>query len=345
MSERRSRRQTASAHSVRQASMSDVARLAGVSAQTVSRVLSDYPHVREQTKSRVLAAVGQLGYRPNGTARALATGRTRTLGVFTLESNSYSRSTISHGIEIAAREAGYFVSTASTLSLSSRAAITSLAWLLDQRVDGIIIAAPLTDVDDELTEMISRLPTVAIDGARTASTEIVTVDQYAAGRLATKHLLELGVDTVWHLAGPPSWSDASRRTEGWRDALTEAGREVPPLMYGDWTPEAGYRNGLILGRAPEVQALFVASDDMAFGVIRALIERGRRVPEDVAVVGMDDTALAAYCTPPLTTIRQPFAEIGRRAVEHLLAQINDPGTAAVPELISPELVVRRSSVR
>ena len=323
--------------------MRDVARLAQVSAQTVSRVLTDYPHVRPQTRTRVLAAIDQLGYRPNGAAKALATGRSNTLGVFTLQDNSYSLSTIRHGIELAARGAGYFVSTASSLALHPRSAARAMSWLIDQRVDGIIVAAPLAQVNETLEELTRQVPTVAIDGTRTAASEIVSVDQYKAGRLATEHLLGLGHSTVWHLGGPESWTDSIQRADGWRDALIDAGREVPPVLYGDWSPETGYRNGQILGRTPEITAVFVASDDMAFGFIRGVTELGRRVPEDIAVVGMDDIALAAYCAPPLTTVRQPFLEVGRLAVEHLLQRIEDPGTVHVPDLIAPELIVRRSA--
>lgn len=324
--------------------MSDVALLAKVSAQTVSRVLAAHPHVSSQTRARVLAAVEQLGYRPNGAARALATGRTRTLGVFTLETNSYSRATVHHGIEVAAREAGYFVSTASAPELSPRSAVKAISWLIDQRVDGFIVAVPLADVHQSIDELIGNLPCLVIDSSRHPTADIVGVDQYRAGRLATEHLLGLGHDTVWHLAGPANWSDSTLRTEGWRDALRDAGRSIPPIVYGDWTAESGHRNGLVLGRAPEVSAVFVACDDMAFGFLRAMSELGRRVPQDVAVVGMDDIDLAAYCTPPLTTVRQQFADVGRLAVEQLIARITGPKSEQATELIEPELIVRGSSV-
>lgn len=337
-------RPTGAASNARTPDMGSVAKLASVSAQTVSRVLSGHPNVRSETRARVMAAVEHLGYRPNVAARALASGKSRTLGVFTLESNSYSRATISHGIDVAAREAGYFVAAGSALTLTPHSVTEALDRLADQRVDGIIIAAPLNTVDGVLENLTGRLPTVAIDGGRAKATDVVTVDQYRAGQLATEHLLGLRHSTVWHVAGPREWTEASRRSEGWRDTLVAAGAQIPPLLYGDWTAESGYHNGLILGRSADVTAVFVGSDDMAFGFIRALGELGRRVPEDVAVVGMDDVALAAYCTPPLTTVRQPFATLGRRAVERLLQRIVEPDVALEPELIAPELVVRSSSI-
>ncbi|MFC8598014.1 LacI family DNA-binding transcriptional regulator [Isoptericola sp. NPDC057191] len=322
--------------------MNDVARIAGVSAQTVSRVLSDHPHVNAATRAKVLAAVEESGYRRNRLARALVTGRSRTLGVVTHETDHYSTSAILLGAQTAARAGGYFVSTATTPSLSASALAHAVSRLLDQGVDGLLVAVPVRE-DVSLGDLTRGLPTVVLDGMRSAATEVVAVDQVEAGRLATEHLLELGHETVWHIAGPESWNDATARTAGWRRALEAAGRTVPPVLHGDWSPESGHRNGELVGRMPEVTALFVASDEMAFGAVRALVELGRRVPEDVSVVGMDDIALAAYASPPLTTVRQPFHDVGGRAVEHLLALLADPGTVHEPEVVRPELVVRSST--
>lgn len=322
--------------------MADVARVAGVSAQTVSRVLSGHPNVNETTRNRVRAAVEQTGYRRNSLARALVTGRSKTIGVITHETDFYSGSAMMLGMQRAARDGGYFVSTASTASLSPASIAQAVDRLLDQGVDGLVIAVPVRD-DESLGDLIHGTPTVVVDGMQSSATEVVAVDQVAAGRVATEHLLELGHETVWHLAGPASWNDANGRTAGWQAALHDAGRTEPPVLYGDWSPESGYRNGLVLGRLPEVTAVFVASDEMAFGLIRGLTERGRRVPEDVSVVGMDDIALAEYCSPPLTTVRQPFHLTGRLAVEHVIALIADPTTVHEPEVVLPELAVRLST--
>jgi DNA-binding LacI/PurR family transcriptional regulator len=322
--------------------MADVARVAGVSAQTVSRVLSGHPNVNAVTRARVRAAVEETGYRRNSLARALVTGRTRTLGVITHETDFYSAGALMLGMQTAARAAGYFVSTASTSSLSSAAIEQAAARLLDQGVDGLVIAVPVRD-EGALAQVTRDVPTVVVDGMRSLATEIVAVDQVEAGRVATEHLLALGHATVWHVSGPESWNDALGRSTGWRTTLEEAGRDVPPVLYGDWTPESGYRNGLLLGRLPEVTAVFVASDEMAFGVVRGLTELGRRVPEDVSVVGMDDIALAPYAAPPLTTVRQPFHDMGRRAVEHVVALVTDPQAVHEPEVVHPGLVVRAST--
>lgn len=322
--------------------MRDVAAAARVSAQTVSRVLNEHPNVHDSTRRRVLAAIEDLGYRRNNTARALVTGRSKTIGALTLATNNYSRSSLALGVELGAREAGYTV-TSATSSFNVQALTDAVSRLVHQGVDGIIISAPLHEAAAQISKITSRIPTVNTDGSSNMGQNKVGVDQDTAAVLATKHLLELGHETVWHIAGPREWSDAASRLNSWRRTLREAGVTAPPELYGDWSPESGYRNGLILGRMPEVTAILVASDEMAFGVVRALTELGRRVPEDVSVVGIDDIDLAAFSNPPLTTIRQSFEETGRRAVQHLVAQIKHPEMASTPELVAPSLVIRSST--
>lgn len=334
-------------HGVRDAArppgMADVARVAGVSAQTVSRALAGHPNVQEETRAKVLAAVEQLGYRRNNAARMLSSGRSRTIGVVTLQTGFYSRTAVTVGIERAAQEAGYAVSAATTASLDTSAIESAMLRLADQHVEGVILAVPLIHVSRQIEQLTSAVPTITIDGSRTSATEVVAVDQSLAARLATRHLLDLGHSTVWHVSGPSEWLDAASRARGWRAVLEEEGRVVPPELAGDWSPASGYRNGLILGRIPDVTAVFVASDEMAFGVIRALHELGRRVPEDISVVGVDDIALAEYCSPSLTTVAQPFAEMGELAVSHLLRYIADPGASLEPATVEPTLVVRAST--
>jgi DNA-binding LacI/PurR family transcriptional regulator len=325
--------------------MADVARVAGVSAQTVSRALAGHPNVQDSTRAKVLAAVEQLGYRRNNAARMLSSGRSRTIGVVTLQTGFYSRSALTLGIERAAREAGYAVSTATTASLDTSAIEAALLRLADQHVEGVVLAVPLIHVSKQIEQLTGAVPTITIDGSRTSATEVVAVDQSLAARLATRHLLDLGHETVWHVAGPREWLDAASRSQGWRAELEAQGRVVPPELAGDWSPASGYRNGLILGRIPDVTAVFVASDEMAFGVIRALHELSRRVPEDISVVGVDDIALAEYCSPSLTTVAQPFAEMGALAVGHLMRYIADPEAAPEPASVEPTLIIRASTAR
>lgn len=327
----------------RSPSMADVAHHAGVSAQTVSRVLSGHPNVQPATRDRVLHSVDELGYRMNSAARALSSGRTRTIGVVVLPTVDYSGSAVTHGVESAARRAGYAVSISTASSLDPAAIAAAMTRLDEQSVEGIVLVVPVPTGTDAVETIARRIPTVTIDGSRTMSSEVVAIDQFEVGRLATEHLLELGHPTVWHIAGPDEWLDSTGRAAGWRAALDEAGREIPPLLHGDWSPESGYQAGLLLGRIPEASAVFVASDEMAFGAIRALHELGRRVPEDVSVVGVDDIALAAYCSPALTTVAQPFGEIAALAVEHLLRRIDDPSAPPTSTDVDASLVIRSST--
>lgn len=326
-------------------SMADVAALAGVSSQTVSRVLAGSKEVRENTRQVVEEAIRQLDYHPNAAARRLATGRTRTIGMVMLETLSYARSAIWHEVERASRVGGYELSTAGIDALTASQVARALRRLAAQGVDGLVLSVPLAEVDASVEEIIRAVPTVAIDGGRTPSCDLVAVDQYAAGVTATRHLLELGHETVWYVSGPELWSETVGRTAGWRDTLAQAGAEQPPVMHGDWTPDSGYRCGRLLGRAPDVTAIFVANDDMAFGLMHALRELGRDVPEDVSVAGMDDTPFAPYAVAPLTTIRQSFAEVADRAVARLLSVIERGSRpyGGHAELLQPELIRRGST--
>jgi DNA-binding LacI/PurR family transcriptional regulator len=171
---------------------------------------------------------------------------------------------------------------------------------------------------------------------------LVTVDQQAGAYAATKHLLDVGHRTVWHVSGPPNWFDSSGRVEGWRKALEDAGAEVPPLVPADWSARAGYQAGQMLARMPEVTAVFAANDHLALGILRAMHERGRRVPEDVSVIGFDDVPEAEFFIPPLTTVRQDFAAVAREALDLLLAQVVDGATADTRRTIAPTLISRGS---
>lgn len=303
----------------RQPSMADVAQAAGVSAQTVSRTLRGSPNVNPETKRRVLSAVEQVGYRFNSAARALSSGRSNTIGLVLLASGGYySRAAVTAGVEAAAGAAGYAVSIATIAELDTGLMESSLSKLADQGVDALIIAVPLISVTRKIEDVTRDIPTVVLDGSRMAGARMLGIDQREAGRVATQHLLDLGHRQVWHVAGPDEWIEARQRRQGWQECLTTAGIEALPPLEGDWSPDSGYRQGRIIAMIPEVTAVFVASDEMAFGVIRALRERGRSVPDDVSIVSVDDIALAAYCAPPLTTVRQDFYRNGAAAVALLL---------------------------
>jgi len=326
--------------------MADVARLAGVSHQTVSRVLNDPGTVRPETRERVLTAIRELDYRPNTAARALVTGRTRTVGVVAFDTRLYGPASMLHAIQRAAADAGYYISIVSLESLERRPVLDAIGRLRGQAVDGIILIAPEVSVAQALQEIPSSLPAVAVEGLMDAPMPVVAVDQYTGAARATTHLLDLGHTTVWHIAGPTDWYEARARQAGWRDTLEAAGAPVPEALAGDWSPQAGYEQGRELVRhhvAGDATAVFVANDQMALGVLRAMHEAGIAVPRRLSVVGFDDIPEAAFFAPPLTTVRQAFTEVGTRAMALLLDQLD--GHPADPRTITvdPDLVVRAST--
>ncbi|MEV0606274.1 LacI family DNA-binding transcriptional regulator [Polymorphospora rubra] len=322
--------------------MGDVARLAGVSQMTVSRVLNDPGSVRPDTRERVLLAIKQLGYRRNSAARSLVTRRSQTLGVVCFDTTFHGPASMFNGIVHAAEEAGYAVSVASLRRPTADAATQAVQRLVHQSVEGLVLIAPqATEAMAFVRALPADTPVVAVENALPNVTS-VSVDQELGARMATEHLLSLGHETVYHVRGPVDWSEANGRVDGWVAALEEQGRMVPRELVGDWSARSGYVAGQKLVRDPRTTAVFAANDSMALGVVRALLDAGARVPQDVSVVGFDDIPEAAYVTPPLTTVSQPFRDVGRRSIEILLDEIE--GTAAgVTSVIAPELVVRDST--
>ncbi len=323
--------------------MADVARIAGVSHQTVSRVVNEAERVRPATRARVRAAIDQLDYKPNVAARALATGRTRTLGVVTFDSRLYGPASTLHGIEQAARAEGYLVTMVSLNSIDPAAVRDAVGRLVAQGVDGVILDVPLVSALSTVDQLSVDVPMVAVGGDPLAGTSVVSVDQADGARQATQHLLDGGHSTVWHIAGPKDWLEARGRVAGWRAALVAASAEAPPLLHGDWTARSGYEAGRILVSLGKATAVFVANDQMALGVMRGLHEHGRDVPADVSVVGFDDIPEAAYVTPSLTTVRQDFDLVGRNGLKLMVDQLSSVQHRHEASVIKASLVVRESA--
>jgi DNA-binding LacI/PurR family transcriptional regulator len=323
--------------------MSDVGRLAGVSHQTVSRVINGSRHVRPETRRRVLAAMNELGYRPNLAARALATGRSSSLGVVTFDTTLYGPASTLFGIERAAHEAGYFIVVASMTALDRPSMTDALERLRLQGVDGILVIAPLDVAAEALRHAPEDIPLVAVEAGPWGDIPVIEVDQFSGAAQATRHLLELGHSTVWHIAGPSEFLESGRRLDGWRHTLEAAGVRPPPPLSGDWSSRSGYELGRRLATDSGVTAIFVANDQMALGALRAMHELGRRIPADVSVVGFDDIPEAAYFLPPLTTVRQDFNEVGNRALRLMLRTIEDGEGPIQGASVQPELIVRAST--
>ncbi|MEN3307545.1 MAG: hypothetical protein V7603_3747 [Micromonosporaceae bacterium] len=330
-------------HRHRPPAMTDVARLAGVSHQTVSRVLNDHPSVRPDTRARVRSAIDRLGYRPNSAARILVTGRSQILGVISFDTTLYGPASTIYGIEQAAREAGYFVSIASLPALDVESVRDAVDRLIAQSVAGIMVVAPLVSAAEAVTVLPAHLPVVLVQGGPDAGAPEVIVDHESGARQAVEHLLKLGHRTVWHVSGPEGWIESMARLAGWQAALDEASARVPGVLPGDWSARSGYLAGRRLAKLRSVSAVFVANDQMSLGVLRALHEAGRRVPEEVSLVGFDDIPEAAYLTPPLTTIRQDFAEVGRRSLNLMLAQLASGNRMDSKVIVPAQIVVRQST--
>lgn len=303
------------------ASIRDVARHAGVSNQTVSRVINGSAEVREETKQRVLRAMEELKYRPNTAARTLVTSRSNVIGVLACNSAMYGPASSIAAVEAAARERGQWVSIATFDPEDEATLRLSLAHLVAQSVEAIVVITPTERVRHALTEEEVGVPYVSLQTADLRGEHAVSVDQTAGARLATRHLIELGHRRIAHLAGPDDWMEAKARLGGYVDEMRAHGLEIAPPIAGDWTADSGYRAGLELLRSPHFTAVFAANDQMAFGLMHALHEAGVRVPDDVSVIGFDDMPESAHVLPPLTTLRQDFGDLGRRCVGLLLSTL------------------------
>ncbi len=329
---------------VRAPNIFDVARLAGVSHQTVSRVLNGLPNVRPATRERVERAILQLKYSPSPQARALVTKRTRTLGLIIPSVPDHGPNVIAMHFNIAARAARYRVDMVSAVGDDPRSVRSTVEALLGQRVDGIVLVV----MDNGVLEMVRGLelgvPVVAAASTQRRSPILVSIDQYRGARLAVRHLAELGHTRVLHMMGPTGATDSIERVRGWRDELAEWRLSAPEPMVGDWTADSGYQ----LGKAIDIDpgsAVFASNDLMAMGLMSALRERGLSVPGDVSVVGFDDVPEAAYLYPPLTTIRQDFAALGELMMQKILIALEErePSTSDTP--LPTRLVVRQSTLQ
>jgi DNA-binding LacI/PurR family transcriptional regulator len=322
--------------------MADVARLAGVSHQTVSRVLNGHPNVRPPTRDKVLAAIRELAYRPNAAARTLVTRRTHTLGVISFDTMLYGPASMLYGFERAAHDS-YFVSVASLPALDRRSMLDAVDRFLGQGVEGIMVIATQDTAVAALAHVPTEVPLVAVGCGTKAPVTSVAIDNEAGAFAATRYLLSLGHPTVHHVAGTSAHLDAQERVDGWRRALAEAGAPEPAVLVGDWSASSGYEMGRQLATDPELTAVFCGNDTMALGVMRALAERGLGVPRDVSIVGFDDIPDAGFYTPPLSTVRQDFGEVGRRALSTLIDRMSGLIEAGLRVRIAPELIIRVSA--
>lgn len=323
-------------------SILDVARLAGVSAQTVSRVARHAPNVKETTRTRVLHAMDQLGYTPNRAARALRQGSYSALGVITQNLARTGEHLITAGIASRAEELGYSVNLAQVSRPQPDTLTRAGSHLSNQAIDGLIIVQAGSAKSGALS-IPRALPCVVSDSRFIDDYSSVTADQARSTREAINHLLALGHRNIAHVGGPVDSRSAMTRERTWRRTLAESGLDAGPLYQGDWSGKSGYEAGTIIARDSRISAVFCANDEMAFGVLRALAQAGRRVPEDVSVIGFDNIELSEYSTPALTTVDQDFSAIGRALVDLLIDNIESGTRNLEHRIIDSHLVIRHST--
>jgi len=325
-------------------SIHDVAAAAGVSYQTVSRVLNDSPRVRPDTRRTVVEVIERLGYRPNRAARALGLGRAAAVTVVTSDTMLYGYASTLQGVEEAARAAGMAVGVRVVESASDADVQQAVDYVSDPSAGGVVVIAfdPAGGrVLDALSPDVPAIGAIEPAAAPDIDRPAICLDERVAAAEATQHLLNLGHRTVHHVT-IPSETRTSVRQAGWRDALERAGASVPEVIPAGWDARGAYRAGLRLAKDPQVTAVLCGNDDLALGVRRALFEAGRDVPGDVSIVGFDDVPGAALWTPALTTVRMDFAALGRACFAGVAAQLlGSRPTETV--LAPPRLIVREST--
>lgn len=327
--------------------ITDVAKRAGVSHQTVSRVLNDEDTVRPATRDRVEVAIRELNYRPSAAARALATRRSRTIGLITTGAPLFGPASTMLAFQEAARAAGYRVSIASMSAIDHGAMVDAVDGMLAQEVEALVVIVADEATFATIAGIDLGVPLVAAESSGHEGMFSVSIDQYGGARLATRHLIDLGHRRILHLRGPAGSLDAGERERGWRDELAGAGLAASDPPVGDWMPSSGFALARRLVETGAVgpdaaSAVFCANDQMAIGLLHSFADAGIAVPRDVSVVGFDDIPEAEHFSPPLTTVRQDFTDLGARLMTTVLTAV-DGAVPAAPLRTPAQLVLRRST--
>lgn len=324
--------------------MLDVARLAGVSYQTVSRVINDHPYVSKETRQRVQAAIEALGYRPSKVATKLASKSSKIIAIVLYGSWFSGLAEIALNVELTAKTSGFdviLINITEPHKQLAEALESVKAW----SVDGIIMIVPVQGLSfDEVRAICTNTPVVQIDSQRLPGVPSVVMDDTYGTQQMVEHLTQLGHTRFFEIGGPRGWFNAQIRHESCIQTLRSHGIEPPPYIEANWTVSGGYRAAQrIVEEGRSFTAIISANDNMAFGAIRALYEAGVQVPQDVSIVGFDDIPEAAYFFPPLTTVRRNSIQLGMVGFEYLLQIMDDPDTPAQQHLILPRVMFREST--
>lgn len=332
----------------------EVAKEAGVSRQTVSRVLNNRPDVSPETRKRVKEIIQQLDYQPSAIARSLSLKKSFTLGVVTAGLKYIGPSRALSGITKEADNLGYGLLLKELASFGANNVSPLLQWFQSHHVDGVIWAAPeIGDNRNWLATLPTEInvPIIFLTMDKREDVSIVTIDNYLGGKLATEHLIDFGRERIGHISGPLEWWEARERKFGWEDALSAGGIQPSDHMWveGNWSPQNGkLAIDQLLNIFPEMDAVFVGNDQMALSVLQTAWEQGKKVPDDLAVIGFDGIPESEFYFPPLSTIYQDQVEVGRAAVQELIRLV-DEGLDDEQEIrprhitIKPELIVRGST--
>lgn len=327
----------------RVATIYDVARRAGVSHQTVSRLLKGGSGIRPENRERIERVLKELDYRPNLAARSLATNRSRRIGAMVYRMQEMGPSKIIQGASEAAREAGYLLDIVSLDPRNVNDIEEAMALLAQQDLAGILAFAPTDHFGEILAQSRLSVPLYVENESDGTNPDLPSSRSAAGVRHLVEHLYELGHRRFFYISGPLEWVPARNRAAAYESALADRGITSLGTLPGNWSASSGYDVAMRLPWHLGVTAIIAANDQMALGVLRALAEQGRAVPGDVSVVGMDDIPEARFYSPPLTTVRLDFDNEGRLAVKNLLSLIGDNGSLATPVLAPPLLTVRLSS--
>lgn len=331
-------------------SMREVARQAGVSHMTVSRVLNGSPNIRPETRQRVQDTITKMGYKPNNLARSLAVGRTRQIGLLIHAYSEYGPMSMLRSMYAAARDSGYIPISYMIEEGDTEELQEGLDVLVSRRADGVVLIAPRRGALEFLNS--AQLPTSSLvitsapteDLTSTRATR-VSIDQLAGGKLAVDHLIARGHQVIAHLAGPQDWFDAQARLRAWHDCMDHAGLPKSPVVFGDWSADSGYAAADEISQIPGVTAVFAANDQMALGLMHGLLNRGFRIPQDISIIGFDGQPDSQHFYPPLTTVKQDFDALGELGMQTLLEKLTDKAPSeARSRTVKPKLIVR-SSVR
>ena len=328
-----------------QVSMQDVAKAAGVSPQTVSRVANDSNAVKPETRQRVEAAMERLGYRPNYAARALKHGRFQDIGVVMFDTTRFGNAQILDSIVTHAAEDGYSVTIQTMDNGAERTLASAIDRMQRQPVDGVIVV-----LEERISDFVGykpprELPVVLISEAAADHCPTVDADQYGCSTAIVDYLMSKGHKTVYHIAGPVTSRAAESRAQGWREALEQIGARVPSMYIGDWCADSGYQAGVALAHDPECTAIYAANDQMAYGAMLGLESAGKRVPEDVSIVGVDDSLVDVVPRLNLTTMRMRNDAIGATAFSMVRRQCEGEKVPAGIKTVIPTELIERGSVR